>query len=152
MRSGLGSGLAARRSRAPRGRRLTGRRGGTDRKPGGDAAPVLEATEGILDPVALAVEDGVVGDGHLAVGLGGEAGGDALVGERPAEPVGIGAAVGRERPGLGQRGQHRPGTRVVAGLAGRQDPADRAAMRVGGPRASATTCRLEVNPPAGHAR
>lgn len=36
---------------------------------GMDAAPVLEFAEHVLDPVALAVEHGVVGDLDLAIGF-----------------------------------------------------------------------------------
>ena len=45
---------------------------------GVDASPVLELSERVLDPVALAVEYCVVSDRDLAVALWRDAGGDAL--------------------------------------------------------------------------
>jgi hypothetical protein len=55
---------------------------------GVNAAPVLEPAEHVLDLVTSAVEDGVVRDGHLAVGLGRYTGGDIAIGQSVAEPVG----------------------------------------------------------------
>ena len=59
---------------------------------GVDAAPVLEPAEHVLDLVATAVEDGVVWDRHVWVGFGRD-GGDAAIGQRSAEPVGVAAFV-----------------------------------------------------------
>ena len=98
---------------------------------GGEAAPVLEAAEGGLDPVALAVEGGVVGDGHLAAPAGGDAGGDAPIRQSPAEPVGVVAAVGDQSLGLGQRGQHRLRAQVVAAVARAQEHAEGPSLGVG---------------------
>lgn len=42
---------------------------------GVDAAPILELAEHDLDLVTLAVEGGIVGDGHLSIGLRWDAGG-----------------------------------------------------------------------------
>jgi hypothetical protein len=58
-----------------------------------DAAPVLEPAEHVLDLVTSAVDDGVVPDGHLAVGLGRDTGGDIAIGQSITEPVGVVAFV-----------------------------------------------------------
>ena len=55
----------------------------------GDRAPVLEAGEEALDPVALLVEFSVVAGGVLAPVAGRDAGGNPFVLKGLAEPVGI---------------------------------------------------------------
>jgi hypothetical protein len=83
---------------------------------GVDAAPVLELAEHVLDLVTLAVECCVVRDGHLSVGLGWDAGGDAALGQCVAEPVGIVAPVGQQGLGLGERIDHQRSALVIAHL------------------------------------
>jgi hypothetical protein len=63
---------------------------------GGDAAPVLETGEEVLDPVALPAGFPVVAGGVPAPAPSRDAGGDSLVLEGFAEPVGIAALVGQE--------------------------------------------------------
>ncbi len=65
-------------------------------------APVLEAGEHVLDAVALAVEDGVMGDDLLAALAGRNAGFSATVGQSSAEPVSVITSVGDQHLGLGQ--------------------------------------------------
>jgi hypothetical protein len=51
----------------------------------GDTAPILEPAEHDLDAVALAIQRGVVRDGHLPTAGGWDAGGDAALGESGAK-------------------------------------------------------------------
>lgn len=71
-----------------------------------DAAPIVEFAEHVLDLVTLAVEHGVVRDGHLSVGLRWDAEGDATLVQRGAELVGIVAPVGQQRLGAGEGIDH----------------------------------------------
>ena len=83
---------------------------------GVDAPPVLESAEHVLDFVALSIEDGVVGDGGFPIGFGGDAGGDFVLGERFAEPIGVVALVGQKLPSPGHRGQHQRRALEIAHL------------------------------------
>lgn len=65
-------------------------------------APVLELVEHVLDFMALAVEGHLVRDGHLAVRLRRDAGGDATLGQSMVESVAIVAPVGQQRLGSGK--------------------------------------------------
>ena len=67
----------------------------------GDASPLCQSADHDRDAVALAVERRVVWDGLLAVRLRGNAGGNALLGERGAKRVAVVASVGDQ---LGRRG------------------------------------------------
>ena len=62
---------------------------------GVDAPPIFELSEHIFDPMALLVEEGVIGDGD-SIGLM-DADGDAALGEGGAEPIRVVALVG-EKP------------------------------------------------------
>jgi hypothetical protein len=84
---------------------------------GMDAPPVLEASEHVLDLVALAIEGFVVGDRDLAVGFGWDARGDALGDQGLTEPVGVVTPIAEHGPGLGQGVQHQSRALVVAHLA-----------------------------------
>ncbi len=97
---------------------------------GVDAPPVLEFAEHVFDPVALAVEGGVVRDRHLAVGLRRDAGSDATLGQGMAEPVGIVAPIGEQCLGLGERIDHQRGALVVAHLPFAEQHDQRAALAV----------------------
>ena len=97
---------------------------------GVDAAPVFEFAEHVLDLVALAVEGGVVGDWHFAVGLRRDAGGDAALSQRMAEPVGIVAAVGEQRLGLREGIDHHRSALVIAHLPFAEQHDQRAALAV----------------------
>ena len=63
-------------------------------KAGGDAPEVLEFVEAALDAVALAVERGVVGDGHCAVAFGRDDCLHTCRREQGTQRVGIVGAVG----------------------------------------------------------
>ena len=91
----------------------------------GDASPVLELGEHILDLVALAVERFVVFQRLLAVFGRRDTGNDATLGQDMAEPVAVVAAIGDQRGGLRQVGQKRSGALVVADLPGSEVQQDR---------------------------
>lgn len=82
----------------------------------GDTAPVFQSAEHALDEIALLVAHGVVVDRQFAVFAPRDAGLDAAVGERFAEPVAVIAAIGDQDVGVGQRGQHGRGSAIVADL------------------------------------
>lgn len=84
---------------------------------GSDAAPILEAREHVFNAVALAVEGGIVRDDLLAAPARGDAGGDAPIGQSPAEPIGVIASVRYQRLGLRQQGQERLGTKEITPMA-----------------------------------
>jgi hypothetical protein len=92
---------------------------------GGDATPVLEAREQVLDPVTLLVEFPVVAGGGLAPAPGRDAGGNSRVLKGLAEPVGIVALVGQERPCGQESIQQGRRTSRVPHLAGRQEEGQR---------------------------
>lgn len=83
---------------------------------GVDTPPVLEPTEHVLDLGALAVEGYVVRGGDFAVGRSRDAGGDATLGQRGAEPVGIVATIGGQSPRLGEGIDHQRSALVVTHL------------------------------------
>ena len=83
---------------------------------GMDAPPVLEPAEHVFDPVALFVEDGVVGNRGFAVGLRGDAGGEAALAEGGAQPIGVVALIGEKLLGPGHRRQHECGALEIAHL------------------------------------
>lgn len=91
---------------------------------GGAAAPVFEAAEQVLDPVALFfVEGGGVFERGLSLPATREAGWDALVGQGVAEPVAVVAPSGDQAGGSRERGHAgRRATRVAA-RPGREHPA-----------------------------
>ena len=68
---------------------------------GGDAPPVLEATEHAFNAVAVLVQVGVVGNRFLAVGAPRDAGGDVPVPQGGPEPVTVVALIREE--GLSRR-------------------------------------------------
>lgn len=65
-----------------------------------DATPVFDPAEQVLDLVALAVELLVVVILDLAIGLGRDAGGDALAVQRGAKPVTVIILVAKQDLGL----------------------------------------------------
>ena len=80
------------------------------------APPIFELSEHIFDPVALLVEEGVIGDGDLPIGFRWDADGDAALCEGGAEPIRVVALVGEKLLGLGQGGQHQRRALVVTHL------------------------------------
>jgi hypothetical protein len=85
--------------------------------PGGDAAPVLELGEHVLDPVALLVERLVIGQRDFPAFGGGDAGLAAPFGESVPEPIAVVAAIGKERLGWRQGIEDQPRAFVIAQLA-----------------------------------
>ena len=63
---------------------------------GCDATPVLQAAEGVLDAIALAIQGLVVFDHGLAVLARRDAGGDAPGGQRCTETVTAVAPIGQQ--------------------------------------------------------
>jgi hypothetical protein len=91
----------------------------------GDASPVLELGEHVLDLVALAVERFVIFQRLLAVFGGRDTGDGATLCQAIAEPVAVVAAISDQRAGLWQVGQKRSGALVVADLPGGEVQQDR---------------------------
>ena len=91
----------------------------------GDASPVLELGEHVLDLVALAVERFVIFQRLLAVFGMRDTGDGATLFQAVAEPVAVVAAIGDQRGGLWQVGQKRSGALVVADLPGGEVQQDR---------------------------
>jgi hypothetical protein len=98
---------------------------------GCDTSPVLEATTGFLDAVALAIERLVVRQLGLAAACRGDARGDTAREQSSAKPVAVVATVGKEFLGWRQRGQEHRGALVVAHLSCGEEQQDRAALPVG---------------------
>lgn len=69
--------------------------------PGVDSSPVFEAGEHVLDFVALAIEDRVVGVDRLVVAVVRDAGDDAAFGEGLPEPAAVISAIAEQAMGLG---------------------------------------------------
>src|SRR5690606_13969981 len=92
---------------------------------GGDATPVLELCEQVLDLVALPVDVFVVGEGDLAASACGDARRDAPVAERLAVPDAVVAAVGDQMGSGGEFVQHHGRALVVADLTGAEPEDDR---------------------------
>ena len=97
---------------------------------GGDAAPVLEAAEHVLDLVADLVERAVVAVLDLAGLSRRDARRDALVLEGGTIAVAVVTLVGDENLGLGQRVEQDGGALVVADLAFCEQQRDGAALAV----------------------
>ena len=71
---------------------------------GGDATPVLQTAEGILDPMPLPIEDLVVGQGELPVFGRRNAGLDSAVAQPFPEPVAVLSTIAQQ---LARRREHR---------------------------------------------
>ena len=99
---------------------------------GGDASPVLQSTEGVLDAVALAVEYLIVGQRPLARAGGRDARGDAAFRQLVAEPSAVVAAVAEELSCGRQERQEQRGAVVVAALPLGQQQGDRPPLPVAG--------------------
>ena len=83
---------------------------------GVDAPPVLEASKGVLDPVALAVEDRVVCVLYAVLGVRGNARGDAPVSQRLSKGRRAIGPVGEQEAGGRQMLQDCGGNLVIVGL------------------------------------
>ncbi len=119
---------------------------------GGDAAKVFELVKAAFDAVAGAIEEAVVRDRHLAVGLGRNDGGHAPDGEEGAQSVAVIGFVGDETAAL-DPGQQDRGTGDVGGLARSQPQAQRTPQAIaeqvnlGGQASSGTPQSLVAGPP-----
>ena len=93
----------------------------------GDASPVLELGEHVLDLVALAVERFVIFQFQRLLAVFGrrDTRGGATLCQAIAEPVAVVAAIGDQRGGLWQVGQKRSGASVVADRTGGEVQQDR---------------------------
>ena len=98
---------------------------------GSDAAPVLDAGEHVLDPVAQAVEVCVVRDRDLPTGTGGDARKNPHVNQDVAEPVGAVAPIPEQDCRLRDGGEQSPRPDVVRCLARREEHPDRATLHIG---------------------
>ena len=96
----------------------------------GDAAPVLEAAEHVLDAVADPVDLVVVGVLDLAGLARWDARPDALVFERGAVAVAVVTAVSDENVGRWQRVEQEGGAGVVAHLTFGEQHGDGAALAI----------------------
>lgn len=82
----------------------------------GDAPPILDPAEHVLNAVSLLVECLVVVCRMLSLFARRDAGRNTLVFQSIAEPVCIVTAIGKQFTGLGQAVKQVPGTLVIAGL------------------------------------
>ena len=105
---------------------------GTTVVAGGDAPPVLQSAEGVLDPVSLAVEHPVVGQGQLARACRGDAGNGVVFCQLVAEPGAVVAAVAEQLAHRRQDRQQQRRTMVVASLPFGQHQPNGPSMLVGG--------------------
>lgn len=80
-------------------------------------APALELSQHILDLVTFAIKQPIMRDWGLAVPLGWYSGGNASLGRRCAEPVGVIAAISNQRFGLREGVDHQRRTLIVVHLA-----------------------------------
>lgn len=112
---------------------------------GVDASPILEAGEHVLDLVALAVEDGIVGVLDAVPGMGRDARGDTLIGQRLSEGGGAIGPVGEQEAGEWQMIKDRGRGLVIIGLTFGQMQQQRAPsvianhLQLGGQAASAAS-------------
>lgn len=81
-----------------------------------DAAPVLEASEEVFDPVSLSVEDGIVGKAPLVVAVRGNAGSDPAGTEGLSEPVAVIGPVGEQDGSVRQIRSQNPGADMIVAL------------------------------------
>ena len=95
-----------------------------------DAAPVLEACEQVLDPVALAIEDRIIAVPDPMLGMGWNAGGDAALDERLAEGGGTVGSVGQQGVGGRQVFDHCGSGLVIIGLPLAQMQQQRASLAI----------------------
>ena len=116
---------------------------GTSVVAGGDAPPVLELGEQVLDLVALTVEGCVVGVWDFAAPAGRDAWLDASGFQFLAEPGAVLAAIRDEMRGRRQGVEHETGALVVAHLAFRHEQDDRSPFIV------ANGVELRVQPALG---
>ena len=98
----------------------------------GNAAPVLEAAEGIFDAVALAVEHSIVGQWQLARPGGWDARDGAALCQCGAEPSAVIAAVAEQFARPRQDRQQQRGPVMVAALPFGQQEGDGSALAVTG--------------------
>ena len=97
---------------------------------GGNAAPVFQAPEHVLDPVPLAIERLVVCDWRFAASGRWNAGLDALSDQGGSEPVAVIAPVGDQACGLWESIEDKACALVIAHLAFAQEQDDRLALIV----------------------
>lgn len=71
---------------------------GTSVVSGGDAAPVLEFSEHILDLVSLAIQGLIIDDLLASVALWWDTGADPALDETLPEPIGVIALFGQQVP------------------------------------------------------
>ena len=112
---------------------------------GVDAAPILEACEQVLDLVALAVEDRIVGVLDAVAGMGRNAGCDAALDECLSEGDGAEGSVGQHVAGWRQVLDHCGSGLVIIDLPFAQMQQQRASLAIadhlqlGGQAASAAS-------------
>ena len=109
----------------------------------GDAAPVLEVAEGVLDAVPLPIERLVVRDRDLPASGGWDAGLDAALQEAGAKAVAVIAAVAKQFTRQWQDREKCGAALVVAGLASSQQQADQSTFLI------AYSMEFRVQPAAG---
>jgi hypothetical protein len=82
-----------------------------------DAAPVLETSEEVFDFIALPIQDAIIAMLNLVLGMRRNAGGDAALDKRVAEPDRAVGSICEQAMGGGQRLDHSHSCLMVAGLA-----------------------------------
>ena len=82
-----------------------------------DATPIFEASEHVLDPVSLPVEDGIVLVLCAVLGMRRNARGDAALGQRLSEGRGTVGPVGEQEAGGRQMGDDSGSGLMIVGLA-----------------------------------
>ena len=97
---------------------------------GGNAAPVFEAAEHVLDVMALAIQRLVVWDLDLSVAPWGDAWGDPAFDQRRTEPIAVVSAITDQFLGRWQHRQDQHGTPVVVHLSFREQQHDWPAVTV----------------------
>jgi hypothetical protein len=108
---------------------------------GGDASPVLDATEDILDFVALPVEQLVIVVLDLAVRLWRDTRRDALGDQSIPEPVAVIAFITQQHLGAWQAGKQQNSTGMIAHLTFGKEQDDRS------PRAITNGMKVELRSP-----
>lgn len=104
---------------------------GTSVVSGGDAPPILDPAEHVLDAIALLVEDCVVLGRGPALFAWWNAGRNAFVFQSVAEPVGVVTTICQQFLGFGQAVEQMPGTLIVAGLARGEEKQQGSAQPIG---------------------
>lgn len=98
---------------------------------GGDAPPVLDPTEHVLDTISLPIKDFVIVGRVTAFLARWNTGRNAFVFQTVTEPVGVVAAICQQFLSFGQAIEQMPGPLIVAGLARCEEKQQGSAQSIG---------------------